>query len=81
MRFKILIVLMLCAVTHLAAQQLYTDTFKLQDMNQTVDADALLLDMIAAQTAELYANDSTADTREESPPAANTNSFGSCLNT
>ena len=31
-------------------------------MNQTVDADALLLDMIAAQTAELYANDSTADT-------------------
>ena len=53
---------MLCAVTHLTAQQLYTDTFKLQDMNQTVDADALLLDMIAAQTAELYANDSTADT-------------------
>ncbi len=53
---------MLCAVTHLAAQQLYTDTFKLQDMNQTVDADALLLDMVAAQTAELYANDSTADT-------------------
>ncbi len=53
---------MLCAVTHLAAQQLYTDTFKLQDMNQTVDADALLLDMVAAQTAELYANGSTADT-------------------
>lgn len=53
---------MLCAVTHLAAQQLYTDTFRLQDMNQTVDADALLLDMVAAQTAELYANDSTADT-------------------
>ena len=53
---------MLCAVTHLAAQQLYTDTFKLQDMNQTVDEDALLLDMVAAQTAELYANDSTADT-------------------
>ena len=53
---------MLCAVTHLTAQQLYTDTFKLQDMNQTVDADALLLDMVAAQTAELYANDSTADT-------------------
>ena len=62
MRFKILIVVLLCAVTHLAAQQLYTDTFKLQDMNQTVDADALLLDMVAAQTAELYANDSTADT-------------------
>lgn len=53
---------MLCAVTHLTAQQLYTDTFKLQDMNQTVDADALLLDMVAAQSAELYANDSTADT-------------------
>lgn len=53
---------MLCAVTHLAAQQLYTDTFKLQDMNLTVDADALLLDMVAAQSAELYANDSTADT-------------------
>ena len=62
MRFKTLIVVLLCAVTHLAAQQLYTDTFKLQDMNQTVDADALLLDMVAAQTAELYANDSTADT-------------------
>ena len=62
MRFKTLIVVLLCAVTHLTAQQLYTDTFKLQDMNQTVDADALLLDMVAAQTAELYANDSTADT-------------------
>ncbi len=62
LRFKILIVVLLCAVTHLAAQQLYTDTFKLQDMNQTVDADALLLDMVAAQSAELYANDSTADT-------------------
>ena len=52
---------MFCAVTHLAAQQLYPDTFKLQDMNQTADVDVLLLDMIAAQSAELHAND-TVDT-------------------
>ena len=50
-----------CAVTHLAAQQVYTDTFRLSDLPKTVEMDDLLLDMVAAQSAELHAND-TVDT-------------------
>ena len=61
LKFEILIVSLFCAVTHLAAQQLYPDTFKLQDMNQTADVDVLLLDLVAAQSTELHAND-TVDT-------------------
>ena len=52
---------MLCAVTNLAAQQLYTDTFRLNDQKMTADMDLLLLDMVAEQSAQLHAND-TIDT-------------------
>jgi hypothetical protein len=53
--------LLLCAVTNLAAQQLYTDTFRLNDQKMTADMDLLLLDMVAEQSAQLHAND-TIDT-------------------
>ena len=52
---------MICAVTNLAAQQLYTDTFRLTDQKMTADMDLLLLDMVAEQSAQLHAND-TIDT-------------------
>ena len=52
---------LLCAVTHLTAQQLYTDTFKLAEQKNTADIDALLLDMVAQQSEQLHAND-TVDT-------------------
>ena len=52
---------MLCAVTNLAAQQLYTDTFRLNDQKMTADMDLLLLDMVAEQSVQLHAND-TIDT-------------------
>ena len=45
----------------MAAQQLYTDTFRLQDVPQAVDMDVVLLDMIAEQSEQLHAND-TIDT-------------------
>ena len=44
---------------HVAAQQVYPDTFKLAEQNKTVDIDLLLLDMVAAQSAEIHANDTT----------------------
>ena len=53
--------MLLCAVTNLAAQQLYTDTFRLNDQKMTADMDLLLLDMVAEQSAQLHAND-TIDT-------------------
>ena len=62
LKAKTLILALVCAVTNLAAQQLYPDTFKLQDQPNTVSVDQMLLDLVAAQSAELYANDSTADT-------------------
>jgi hypothetical protein len=46
-----------CAATSLTAQQVYTDTFRLHDQRKTVDMDAMLLDMVAAQSAELHADD------------------------
>jgi len=61
LRFKIFIVFVVCAVTNLAAQQLYRDTFRLQDQDMTADIDLLLLDMIAEQSQQLHAND-TVDT-------------------
>ena len=61
MRLKIFILAVVCAVTNLTAQQLYTDTFRLQDQQQTADIDLYLLDLVAAQSAELHAND-TVDT-------------------
>ena len=61
MRFKLLILSLVCAVIPMAAQQLYTDTFRLQDVPQAVDMDVVLLDMIAEQSDQLHAND-TIDT-------------------
>ena len=62
MRSTFLIILsVVCAVTHLAAQQLYTDTFKLSEQRTTADIDALLLDMVAQQSEQLHATD-TVDT-------------------
>ena len=61
MRFKLLIFSLVCAVIPMAAQQLYTDTFRLQDVPQAVDMDVVLLDMIAEQSQQIHAND-TIDT-------------------
>ena len=58
MRFRLLILFVVCAVTHLAAQQLYTDTFKLAEQNEAVESDAYLLDIVSAQTMEKLAADS-----------------------
>jgi len=46
---------------NVAAQQVYPDTFKLADRQTTADIDLLLLDMVAAQSEMLHAND-TVDT-------------------
>ena len=45
----------------MTAQQLYPDTFKLAEQQTTVNMDEVLLDMVAAQSIELHAND-TVDT-------------------
>ena len=62
MRSTILTILCLCAATFLAAQNdsilLYPDTFKLQEQPKAVDLDGLLLNMIAAQSAQLHEGDS-----------------------
>lgn len=59
--FNILILSLVCAVTHLAAQQVYPDTFRLADQQKTVEMDAYLLDLVQQQSAQLHAND-TVDT-------------------
>lgn len=50
-----------CAAMHVAAQtdsvHLYADTFRLHDHSATLDMDAMLLDMVAQQSAELHAGD------------------------
>ena len=51
--------MLVCAVTHLAAQQVYPDTFKLQDLHTTAEMDNVLLDMVSEQTMALHANDTT----------------------
>ena len=56
-----LIGMLLCAVMNVAAQQLYTDTFRLNDQKMTADMDRMLLDMVAEQSAQIHAND-TIDT-------------------
>ncbi len=61
MRKFLTILTVVCAVTNLAAQQLYTDTFRIADQKTTADMDALLLDMVAQQGEALHAND-TVDT-------------------
>lgn len=52
---------MFCAVTNLAAQQIYPDTFKLAEQNKTADIDLLLLNMVSEQSEQLHAHD-TIDT-------------------
>lgn len=54
----IVIPILLCAATNMAAQQLYADTFRLNDQKMTVNMDRLLLDMVAQQGAQLHAGDS-----------------------
>ncbi len=61
MRHQILILFIVCAVTNLAAQQLYTDTFKLAEQQNTASMDAYLLDLVNQQAEMLHAND-TVDT-------------------
>ena len=46
---------------NVAAQQLYTDTFRLHEQKTTADMDVILLDMIAEQSQQIHAND-TVDT-------------------
>ena len=55
------IVFLVCAAIPLTAQQVYPDTFRLQDQKAVVDVDRLLLDLVAEQSAALHAND-TIDT-------------------
>ena len=50
-----------CAAMNVTAQQLYTDTFRLNDQKMTATMDRLLLDMVAQQGAQLHAGD-TIDT-------------------
>ena len=57
----LVIPILLCAATKMAAQQLYADTFRLNDQKMTVNMDRLLLDMVAQQGAQLHAGD-TIDT-------------------
>ena len=65
MRRLTFILLCFCAATLMAAQndsiRLYPDTFKLSDLPMTTDKDEWLLDMVAAQSAGIHAND-TVDT-------------------
>lgn len=59
--FNISILLIVCAVMNVAAQQLYTDTFKLAEQQNTASMDAYLLDLVHQQSEMLHAND-TVDT-------------------
>ena len=57
----IVILLFCCAAIPLTAQQLYTDTFRLDEQKATVEMDALLLDLVNEQSEALHAAD-TIDT-------------------
>lgn len=57
----IIIIFLVCAAMSMTAQQVYPDTFKLQDQNMAADLDMYLLDLVGKQSAELHAGDSTAD--------------------
>ncbi|MBQ4394041.1 MAG: DUF3078 domain-containing protein [Paludibacteraceae bacterium] len=58
---NIVILGLICAAINMTAQQLYTDTFRLQDQPTTADMDAMLLDMVSQQGERIYATD-TVDT-------------------
>ena len=53
--------MIVCAVMNVAAQQVYTDTFKLAEQQNTASMDAYLLDLVHQQSEMLHAND-TVDT-------------------
>ena len=57
----IVILLFCCAAMKMTAQQLSTDTFRLNDEKAVIDADALLLDLVNEQSEALHAAD-TIDT-------------------
>ena len=62
LKIKVFIIAgLFCAAMNVTAQQLYTDTFRLQDQPTTADIDLVLLDMIAQQSAQIHAGD-TVDT-------------------
>lgn len=53
----VVILLFCCAAIPLTAQQLYTDTFRLDEQKATVEMDALLLDLVNEQSEALHAAD------------------------
>lgn len=53
-----IILILACAAMNVTAQQLYADTFRLNDQKMTANMDRLLLDMVAQQGAQLHAGDS-----------------------
>lgn len=55
------LVTLVCAVMNMAAQQVYPDTFRLQDQQTTADIDLVLLDLVSAQSEQIHASD-TVDT-------------------
>lgn len=57
----VVILLFCCAAIPLTAQQLYTDTFRLDEQKATVEMDELLLDLVNEQSEALHAAD-TIDT-------------------
>ncbi len=57
----IVILLFCCAAMNVTAQQLSTDTFRLDEQKATVEMDALLLDLVNEQSEALHAAD-TIDT-------------------
>ncbi|MBQ3717646.1 MAG: DUF3078 domain-containing protein [Paludibacteraceae bacterium] len=73
MRFKLLIITLVCAAMNVTAQtlstdtlsvdstavHLYPDTFRLAEQPTTASIDGVLLDIVAKQSAELYADDTT----------------------
>ena len=59
MKKYLIILAVVCAVTNLAAQQLYTDTFKLAEQEAIVNMDAYLLDLVGKQSEQLAAADTT----------------------
>ena len=61
LRKALTILFIVCAAMNVTAQQLYADTVKLADRQTTADLDAVLLDMVSAQSEQIYAND-TVDT-------------------
>ena len=58
MRFRVGIILFVCAVMNVAAQQLYPDTFYLQEQQQVIEDDEWLLGLLEEQSEQLYVRDS-----------------------